>query len=227
ENDKLINSDDDTIMIKNKKEEINESYLELFGYTENLKALIMKKEILSALKDINLLRKNSQMYLTEELNKVEKEIELQLDEQLEENYAGPSNTKFSSHDYVRKNAEGNLKLYNASMKEIMTRSFKINTYNIGELVKIKIPKEDRGKTDRTHLPCKTLNSKKISRKSISLREAIRLQSTIQNESQIHLQVVENGFEVTCKCPKTTRDTLRYICKKLNRKCNLSCHLEKE
>ncbi|CAI2189302.1 8398_t:CDS:2, partial [Funneliformis geosporum] len=171
----------------------------------------MKKEILSALKDINLLRKNSQMYLTEELNKVEKEIELQLDEQLEENYAGPSNTKFSSHDYVRKNAEGNLKLYNASMKEIMTRSFKINTYNIGELVKIKIPKEDRGKTDRTHLPCKTLNS------SENDKEAIRLQSTIQNESQIHLQVVENGFEVTCKCPKTTRDTLRYICKKLNRK----------
>ncbi|CAI2182207.1 3285_t:CDS:2, partial [Funneliformis geosporum] len=38
------------------------------GYTENLKALIMKKEILSALKDINLLRKNPQMYPIEELN---------------------------------------------------------------------------------------------------------------------------------------------------------------
>ncbi|CAI2197307.1 2252_t:CDS:1, partial [Funneliformis geosporum] len=40
----------------------------------------------------------------------------------------------------------------------MTRSSKINKYNIGELVKIKIPKEDRGKTDRTHLSCKILNS---------------------------------------------------------------------
>ncbi|CAI2198286.1 3626_t:CDS:2, partial [Funneliformis geosporum] len=142
-------------------------------------------------------------------------------EQLEENYAGPSNTKFSSHDYVRKNAKKNLKLYTASMKEIMTRSSKINKYKIGELVKIKIPKEDKGKTDRTHLPCKIFNS------SGNDKKAVRLQSTIQNESQIHLQVVENSFEITCKCPKTTCDTLRYLCKKLNRKCNLSCHLEKE
>ncbi|CAI2193139.1 1333_t:CDS:2, partial [Funneliformis geosporum] len=134
-----------------------------------------------------------------------------------ENYAGPSNTKFSSHDYVRKNAKKNLKLYTASMKEIMTRSSKINKYKIGELVKIKIPKEDKGKTDRTHLPCKIFNSKEIPRKSISFRKAVRLQSTIQNESQIHLQVVENSFEITCKCPKTTCDTLRYLCKKLNRK----------
>ena len=49
-------------------EEINESYLGLFGYTENLNPLITKKEILTALKDINLLRKNPQMYPTEELN---------------------------------------------------------------------------------------------------------------------------------------------------------------
>jgi|SRR6266496_2344003 len=48
--------------------EINESYLGLFEYTENLNFLITKKEILTVLKDINLLRKNPQMYPTEELN---------------------------------------------------------------------------------------------------------------------------------------------------------------
>ncbi|CAI2198938.1 3570_t:CDS:2, partial [Funneliformis geosporum] len=96
-----------------------------------------------------------------------------------ENYAGPLNTKFSSHDYVRKNSEGSLKLYTVSMKEIMTQSSKINKYNIGKLVKIKIPKEDKEKTDRTHLPCKILNSNEND------KEAAILQSTIQNESQIH------------------------------------------
>ncbi|CAI2192972.1 7649_t:CDS:1, partial [Funneliformis geosporum] len=65
----------------------------------------------------------------------------------------------------------------------------------------------------------------IPRKQISLRKAARLQSTLQNESQIHLQVVEKKFEVTCKCPKITCDTLHYPCKKLNRKCNLTCHSE--
>ncbi|CAI2186435.1 3858_t:CDS:2 [Funneliformis geosporum] len=124
----------------------------------------------------------------------------------------------------------------------MTRSFKINKYNIVELVKIKIPKEDKGKTNRTYLPYKIINSsgndkhleilntyisklEEIPRKQISLRKAARLQSTLQNESQIHLQVVEKKFEVTCKCPKITCDTLHYPCKKLNRKCNLTCHSE--
>jgi hypothetical protein len=48
--------------------EINESYLGLFGYTEILNPLITQKEILTTLKDIDLLRKNPQMYPTEELN---------------------------------------------------------------------------------------------------------------------------------------------------------------
>ena len=42
------------------------------------------------------------------------------------------------------------------MKEIMLWS-KGNKYKIGDFVKIKIPKEDRHKTDRTHLSCKVIN----------------------------------------------------------------------
>jgi len=44
------------------------------------------------------------------------------------------------------------------MKEMISSTSKINKYKIRDFVKIKIPKEDRSKTDRTHLPCKIINS---------------------------------------------------------------------
>ncbi|CAG8636217.1 12379_t:CDS:2, partial [Rhizophagus irregularis] len=137
-------------------EEINETYLGLFGYSEQLNPLTTKKEILAALKDITLLRKNPNMYPTDALNvweyKLSNWLKLYDDEQ-----AGPSNTELTSHDYVRKHAEENLKTYTANMKELILSTAKIVKYKIGDLVKVKIPKEDKHKIDRTHLPCKILS----------------------------------------------------------------------
>jgi hypothetical protein len=146
------------------------------------------------------------------------------------------------------------------MKEMMLSQSKINKYKIGDFVKIKIPKGDRSKTDRTHLPCKILNNvgndkyqlgcqfgvlditysirhlellkahsselEEIPRKRISLREAAKLQSTPVIESQA-TSLSENNFEVTCKCPKTTCITMHCPCKKAKRKCNVTCHPDKE
>ena len=140
----------------------------------------------------------------------------------------------------------------------MSPASKTIKYKIGDFVKIKIPKEDRCKTDRTHLPCKVVNIvgndkyqlgcqfgvleitysvrnleslkahiselEEIPRKGISLREAARLQSTLQVESQA---TPEENFEITCKCPKTTCNTMHCPCKKARKKCNVACHPDKE
>src|SRR3954452_10789816 len=141
------------------------------------------------------------------------------------------------------------------MKEIMQKTSKITKYKVGDFVKIKIPKEDRHKSDRTHLPCKILSIagdkyklgcqsglletaysgrnlerlmaniselEEIPRKKISIREAARLQYSLQVEPQ-----VEENFEITCNCPKTPCDTMRCPCKKAKRKCNVACHPDKE
>ena len=147
------------------------------------------------------------------------------------------------------------------MKEMMTANSKIIKYKIGDFVKVNIPKEDRFKTGRTHLPCKILsivgNDKyrlgsqfgvleiaysirnlesltahisdleEIPRSKVSLREAARLQSLSQVESHEPQTTTEENFGVTCNCPKRPCDTMHCPCKKAGKKCNMSCHSDKE
>jgi hypothetical protein len=66
-------------------EEINEAYLGLFGYNRNLNPFITKKEVLSGLKTIDLLRKNPKRYPTEGLNLWEYKLSKWLEEYEKDN----------------------------------------------------------------------------------------------------------------------------------------------
>ena len=51
----------------------------------------------------------------------------------------------------------------------------------------------------------------IPRKKISIREAARLQYSLQVEPQV--EIAEENFEITCNCSKTPYNTMRCSCKK--------------
>jgi hypothetical protein len=140
------------------------------------------------------------------------------------------------------------------MKEMMQAVIsKTTDYKIGDFVKIKIPKEDRHKSDRSHLPCKILGivgnkyklgcqfgvleiaySGRILERLMAnvseLREIPRKKISIREAARLQVESlveVEENFETTCNCPKTPCDTMRCPCKKAKRNCNTACHPDKE
>ncbi|CAB5363997.1 unnamed protein product [Rhizophagus irregularis] len=167
------------------------------------------------------------MYPTDALNvweyKLSNWLKLYDDEQ-----AGPSNTELTSHDYVRKYAEENLKTYTTNMKESILSTAKIVKYKIGDLVKLGC---QFGVLDVSYsvgnlepLKAHISGLEDIPRRKISLKEAARLQSALHEE--VTTTITEN-LEITCKCPKTTCSTMHCPCKKEKKKCNTSCYPEKE
>ena len=134
------------------------------------------------------------------------------------------------------------------MKDYMKSKQNSLKFNIGDLVTLKIPANDRFKTDRPNLPCKIIeklykNYYRLGCKSGILEttysgnnlEPMVLESlsklnnipnnTISVREASRLQnISENEVsDIKCQCKKTFCSTNHCICKKKGRNCNTNCH----
>ncbi|UZO21841.1 uncharacterized protein OCT59_014225 [Rhizophagus irregularis] len=149
-------------------EEINASWEGMFGYSNKLRLGVMKRDILACLRDLKVMRETNS-FDNILLNIWEKKFNKWLDEldnvqNSETNGASTSSTShketISSHDYIRDDAKMNNKKYRDDMKILMEKKVKKkDIFKVGDIVNLKIPKADKGKLGRSHLPCKILKVK--------------------------------------------------------------------
>ncbi|POG58125.1 hypothetical protein GLOIN_2v1733483, partial [Rhizophagus irregularis DAOM 181602=DAOM 197198] len=149
-------------------EEINASWEGMFGYSNKLRLGVMKRDILAFLRDLKVMRETNS-FDNILLNIWEKKFNKWLDEldnvqNSETNGASTSSTShketISSHDYIRDDAKMNNKKYRDDMKILMEKKVKKkDIFKVGDIVNLKIPKADKGKLGRSHLPCKILKVK--------------------------------------------------------------------
>ncbi|PKY62495.1 hypothetical protein RhiirA4_551235 [Rhizophagus irregularis] len=149
-------------------EEINASWEGMFGYSNKLRLGVMKRDILACLRDLKVMRETNS-FDNILLNIWEKKFNKWLDEldnvqNSETNEASTSSTShketISSHDYIRDDAKMNNKKYRDDMKILMEKKVKKkDIFKVGDIVNLKIPKADKGKLGRSHLPCKILKVK--------------------------------------------------------------------
>lgn len=122
------------------------------------------------------------------------------------------------------------------------------SFKVGDIVVLKIPANDRFKTNRPNLPCKIIkklskNNYKLGCKSGILKvsyngnylEPIALNNlpeldnipnnliSIREASKLqNISGIDNS-DIKCKCKKTLCSTYHCICKKDGKRCNINCH----
>ncbi|CAB4427391.1 unnamed protein product [Rhizophagus irregularis] len=151
----------------------------------------------------------------------------------------------SSHDYIRDDAKMNNKKYRDDMKILMEKKVKKkDIFKVGDIVNLKIPKADKGKLGRSHLPCKILKVKPKgfynlgcfagtlnvnykgncleSTELTSMAELTNIPNKIVTVTEA-VRLQSNVNSVKCKCPNTNCSTMKCACKKLNLSCNIRCH----
>ena len=68
-----------------------------------------------------------------------------------------SESTITGHEILRESARRNLQIYTEQMaKQMIMKNKRPNSYEIGDLVRIVIPKIDRSGIDRPTLPCKVI-----------------------------------------------------------------------
>ncbi|CAB4377518.1 unnamed protein product [Rhizophagus irregularis] len=148
-------------------EEINALWEGMFGYSNKLRLGVMKRDILACLCDLKVMRETNS-FDNILLNIWEKKFNKWLDEldnvqNSETNGASTSSTlhkeTISFHDYIHDDAKMNNKKYRDDMKILMEKKVKKkDIFKVSDIVNLKIPKADKGKLERSHLPCKILKA---------------------------------------------------------------------
>ncbi|CAB4409329.1 unnamed protein product [Rhizophagus irregularis] len=231
-------------------EEINASWEGMFGYSNKLRLGVMKRDILACLRDLKVMRETNS-FDNILLNIWEKKFNKWLDEldnvqNSETNEASTSSTShketISSHDYIRDDAKMNNKKYRDDIKILMEKKVKKkDIFKVGDIVNLKIPKADKGKLGRSHLPCKILKVKPKgfynlgcfagtlnvnykgncleSTELTSMAELTNIPNKVVTVTEA-VRLQSNVNSVKCKCPNTNCSTMKCACKKLNLSCNI-------
>jgi hypothetical protein len=150
------------------------------------------------------------------------------------------------HEILRESARQNLQIYTDKMANQMNKSKKrITDYQIGDFVRIAVPKIDRFSIDRPTLPCKILektenNQYRVGSKfgiigicysageleSLGTRSFPELDEIPPNQITIReaarLQSVGSVSGGICNC-KSECDNNRCRCKRMSENCNSRCH----
>ncbi|CAB5359244.1 unnamed protein product [Rhizophagus irregularis] len=224
-------------------EEINASWEGMFGYSNKLRLGVIKRDILGCLRDLKAMRETNS-FDNILLNIWEKKFNKWLDE-LDNEQNSETIEASTSHDYIREDAKMNNKKYRDDMKILMEKKVKKkDLFKVGDIVNLKIPKADKGKLGRSHLPCKILQVKSNgfynlgcfagtlnvnykgncleSTELTSMAELTNIPNKVVTVTEA-VRLQSNINSVKCKCPNTNCSTMKCACKKLNLSCNIRCH----
>lgn len=157
-----------------------------------------------------------------------------------------NNTKQTQHEILRESARRDLQIYTNKMVNQMNKGKKrITEYQIGDLVRIAVPKIDRFSVDRPTLPCKIMektenNQYRVGSKfgiieicysageleplgTIAFPELNEIPSnTITIREAARLQNVGSVSGGICNC-KSECNSNRCRCKRMGENCNSRCH----
>lgn len=160
--------------------------------------------------------------------------------------ANSNNSEQTPHEILRESARQNLQIYTDKMVNQMNKGKKRTTdYQIGDLVRIAIPKIDRFSIDRPTLPCKILEKTENSQyrvgskfgiieicysagelESLGAKTFSELDEIPTNKITIReaarLQSAGSVSGGVCNC-KSECNSNRCRCKRMNENCNSRCH----
>jgi hypothetical protein len=153
----------------------------------------------------------------------------------------------SRHEVLREVARQNLKHYTEKMSDQMNKGRKRpNNFEIGDLVRISIPRIDRFGTDRPTLPCKILGKTNHGQYRLGSKfgiigvlyssgeleplgvnqfpelETIPMDKKISLREAARLQNIGAMTSTICNC-KGSCDNKRCCCKKVGNNCGSRCH----
>lgn len=161
--------------------------------------------------------------------------------------ANSNNTgQITQHEILRESARRDLQIYTDKMVNQMNKGKKrITDYQIGDLVRVAVPKIDRFSTDRPTLPCKIMEITENNKYRVGSKFGIieicysagELESlgtenfpeldeipsnkiTIREAARLQSTGLVSGG--ICNC-KSECNSNRCRCKKMNESCNSRCH----